>query len=910
MANDVQIDVKINGLGQASIAVKDLSKALDDFKGPSKKVQDNIKDVEGSLNSLATKGFGNLAKVAVGAFGTFAALFAGREIIQSAIDDEKSINDLNITLANLGIYSKQTSEEMQKFTDQIQKTTIYSDDQATSVINLLGAMTKLDSEGLKKATQASLDLASTFKIDTETAARAVGKAIDGNYEALKRYRIEVKPAATESERLANTMEALAKFAGRSQADLSTFGGALSFLKNGFDSVLESIGKVVVQDPLIAGLIKTIGEGFFKLGETIKDAGFSITDSFIKILDALISWGVSFQTIATSVIVPATIAIGVAFYNMFNLVKVQAGIATAAMVTFQTVITGGLYLAIAGLTFFFVKSAEEFGGWGNLFKAMGLQIAIWAKNVQIKFVEVQLYFAELSNSIGQTISSVSDKFNKLLGIETPKVEVDTSNVDAYNKKINSLNNEVDNLGNNIVKLGKASEENKEKDPFKSMRDSLVVMRAKFEETKESIKNGGKLGSESLIDTKKVISDFQALYKELDGLQQGDLGRAKAVYEQKIKIITDYQSTIRTTDKNREQEVKSSNEALLNLAIGFEKQKADIEKKAEEERIKKRTEQVNAAKSDPLGTLAGIDKKVTKEIDFVITPKVQGLVEGFGEVFSKGAEGARSMLVGATAGAIDTILPGVGSALKPFIDVFSQGAEQTEKMVTEFLGAIPTFVTNVLTAIPAFFSAIVREVPKVVNKIISEIPKVITSFLNSIPIILKEFLNSIPVLINALMVELPTVINSLALQMPFIAFELISSLVKSVPYLVESMAKALYNGIIQLFNNLVGSVGSVFGFAEGGKIVKGGIQGKDSVPIAVMPGELVADRSLTRQMQNFFDNNPNASSGGGGGNDVTNALLAQILNLLGQPQEVSTSVQFNNKTLADIFINLNRVNARLV
>lgn len=900
MANEISVDVIINGLDQNTISIKNLTDALNGLAKPSKDTQENLKKTEDALTNLTNKGFGKLASVAVASIGTVAALFAGREIIQAAIEQENSINDLNVTLQSLGIYSKETSQELQDFADQLQQTTKYSDDQVISSLNLIGAMTTLDKDGLKKATQASLDLASTFKLDVETASRIVGKGIEGNTERFKGFGIEVKKGATESENLANILQALSRQQGRSQAELQTFGGALAFLKNGFGELLASIGDVIIKDPLITKMITNIGEGFFKLADFVKGLGVSLTGTIIKILDVLGNWGVTFESIAYSTIIPAVIAIGVAFASQFNAIAFASGVASAALITFQTVITGGLYLALAGMIAYFIKLRDEAGSWSGLFEGMATQIAIWAKTAQLKFTEVGLYFSELRNKLIGGFLDLNDSFNKLLGIKAPKIEVDTKNVDEYKNKINQLNLQIDSLVGNIARIGDEGEKQKGKDFFSEQKNSLIKLQEELKKTQSSLfsSGGGKVTSKSFVDTEQIKKDFESLYKDLQGLDQGETGRIEAEFKRREETIQKYIS------KFGDAEGKGA-EALLALYTDTESKRAAIEKKSQEERLKARQEEVNRIKANPIGDLVGFNKKITEQIDLVITPKIQGLVEGFGEAFAKGKEGAKNLLVSATSGAIDTILPGVGSAIKPFLDVFAQGPEATQKMVEEFLGAVPTFVSNLIRSVPAFIGTIVKEVPKIINQMVEEIPKVILEFANQIPTIIFSFIESIPSIVTSLVDRLPILINELAAQMPFIAFELITSIVKNIPYLVGQIAVALYNAVVNMFNQL-NPFGddNVFGFAEGGKIVKGGIAGKDSVPARVMPGELIVDRSLTQQMQDFFDN----TNSGGANNDVTNALLANVIDLLSRPQEINTSVQVNNRTLAEIMINLNRINAR--
>lgn len=829
MANEISVDVKINGLDQNTISIKNLTDALNGLAKPAKQTQEGLKKTEDSILSLANKGFGKLAAVAAASIASVAALFAGKEIIQAAIEQENSINGLNLTLQSLGIYSKETSDELQAFADQLQKTTKFSDDQVISSINLIGALTTLDKDGLKQATQASLDLASTLKLDVDSASKLIAKGIAGNTEQFKRYGIEVKKGASESENLTNILEALSRQQGRSQADLNTFSGALAFVSNGFGELLASIGDVIIKDPLINKFILKLGEGLFFLADNVKNASLSITDFAIDVLSALS--------------------------------KIENG--------FDSTIT---------------------------------IIAIWAKEVQIKFTEVGLFFAELRSNLESGFISLNEKFSALFGVQTKKINIDTSSVDQYKSKLTGLNTQVDVLLKKVNDLG----EGRTGGFFFKQTEDLKKLREEIKKTQDSFSNNnGRATAKSFIDTDAIKKEFESLYKSLEGLDKGETGRLEAEFRQREAIIKKYIAQFGDAEGKGSQ-------ALLALTEDTNKKRAEIEKKALEERIKLRQEEVNRIKANPIGDLLGFNKKITEQIDLVITPKVQGLVEGFGEAFAKGKEGAKNLLVSATSGAIDAILPGVGSAIKPFLDVFAQGPEATQKMVEEFLGAVPQFVTNLIRSVPAFIQTIIRETPKIVNQLVQEVPKVIQEFLKSIPTIINEFVNSVPSIINALVIQLPFLINQLALQMPFIAFSFVEALIKNIPYLISQTVNALIQGIKDQIKGIFGGGGDddgllgigFLGLADGGKIVRGGIAGKDSVPAAVMPGELIVDQALTKKMQDYFDGS------GGQGNDVTNALLVNVIDLLSRPQEIQTSVQVNSRTFADIMINLSRINARTV
>jgi hypothetical protein len=106
-----------------------------------------------------------------------------------------------------------------------------------------------------------------------------------------------------------------------------------------------------------------------------------------------------------------------------------------------------------------------------------------------------------------------------------------------------------------------------------------------------------------------------------------------------------------------------------------------------------------------------------------------------------------------------------------------------------------------------------------------------------------------------------------------------------------------------SGIVSETLSNIGFASGG-VVPGVISGVDKVPAMLTPGELVVPRDLVGALGSFLEN----QSGGASGQDT--AILMAILQAVQAPIAVNSSVQVNQSAFADIMLQLNRQNARVV
>jgi hypothetical protein len=73
---------------------------------------------------------------------------------------------------------------------------------------------------------------------------------------------------------------------------------------------------------------------------------------------------------------------------------------------------------------------------------------------------------------------------------------------------------------------------------------------------------------------------------------------------------------------------------------------------------------------------------------------------------------------------------------------------------------------------------------------------------------------------------------------------------------------------------------------------------------MPGELVVPRDLVGALGAFLENQGNGASG------QDTAILMAILQAVQAPISINSSVQVNQSAFADIMLQLNRQNARVV
>lgn len=190
--------------------------------------------------------------------------------VAAAQVQEDAINDLNSALARTGQYTRETSQELQAYASSLQESSKYGDEAILTTMSLIQSLGGLEKEGLKGATQATLDMAAALNIDLKAAATLVGKAAAGEVSSFTRYGVAITKGKDAAETFANTLEALkTKFGGAAAAQVKTYSGAVQQLKNTFGDTTEEIGFVFTQNAALLGSIDVLNRAFKEGGEEVK-----------------------------------------------------------------------------------------------------------------------------------------------------------------------------------------------------------------------------------------------------------------------------------------------------------------------------------------------------------------------------------------------------------------------------------------------------------------------------------------------------------------------------------------------------------------------------------------------------------------------------------------------------------------
>lgn len=229
------------------------------------------------------------------------AAMATLVFFKKAIDfwwkQDASLNSMNLSLVNQGIYTKNLSKSYQEMALSIQEKTQFADEE------VMAAQASLQSYmGEKKITQrvmmAVADFASRNGGDLAMVADLIGRTISSSDNHLQRYGIEIDEHAKGAERLSQALRGIeSKWGGQARASVQGL-GAIKQMKNSLSSVMEKMGSALT--PFVVYLARSITElavylqnsSVFLNGITLLGNGFNVASSAFKAVMSAISESLS------------------------------------------------------------------------------------------------------------------------------------------------------------------------------------------------------------------------------------------------------------------------------------------------------------------------------------------------------------------------------------------------------------------------------------------------------------------------------------------------------------------------------------------------------------------------------------------------------------------------------------------
>lgn len=219
---------------------------------------------------------------------------------KAANEEELQLTRLANALQLSGQYSRDAFNGLKEFSDEMERSTGIEAELVQANLALLSSMTKLDSEGLKKAQKAALDLSNAYNVDLKTATQLIGKGIEGNTSQFSRYGIAVEEGATKAENLANIQKALSGIQGAAAGTAETFTGLQVRLANNYGKISEEAAKTVVQNEAVREVMKTLSAMLDETASSIQGNNTSLKqlvgEGLVLFIDTLVLTTITLDTL--------------------------------------------------------------------------------------------------------------------------------------------------------------------------------------------------------------------------------------------------------------------------------------------------------------------------------------------------------------------------------------------------------------------------------------------------------------------------------------------------------------------------------------------------------------------------------------------------------------------------------------
>lgn len=246
------------------------------------KIADAGKDAGGVFSNLTKEvkstalGFVSAQAIIGAVQGSFRTLVG---FVESSVDSyasaEAAAKKMTVALQAQGTAAPETIAAFNDLASSFQNTTVYSDDLINQMEALLTQVGDVAPSQMKKALSAATDLASGLGIDLQQATMLVGKAFAGETGTLSRYGIVIDQAKLKAEGMPAVLDAIQqKFGGQAQAELDTYSGKLKQIANDWDNIKESVGKQIIEDPILQALLRTTAQEVKKQSEAVDGADSS------------------------------------------------------------------------------------------------------------------------------------------------------------------------------------------------------------------------------------------------------------------------------------------------------------------------------------------------------------------------------------------------------------------------------------------------------------------------------------------------------------------------------------------------------------------------------------------------------------------------------------------------------------
>lgn len=259
-----------------------------------------------------------------GALRTGAIAYFTRDFVKAFSQQEMAVAELSEALKRQGQYSAAAAKQLNKYSEELQKQTVYADDAIASGMALIENISGLSRDQLPAAAKAAIGFADALKIDLQSAFMLLGRSAAGQNQLWTRYGVVLDMTKSKEEIFQDVLAMGNKHFATSTALAETATGKVKQFGNAIGDLKETLGAVIMEGmtPIISAL-KAITAGFNAMPEAIRMpiATIGLLIAVLKVL------GISFASMWTAALGPIGLVVaGITLVytaiktNLFGIVK--------------------------------------------------------------------------------------------------------------------------------------------------------------------------------------------------------------------------------------------------------------------------------------------------------------------------------------------------------------------------------------------------------------------------------------------------------------------------------------------------------------------------------------------------------------------------------------------------------------
>jgi hypothetical protein len=221
------------------------------------------------------------AKVAFQAIGIAVAAFTAEMVkaTKAAMEQEKQTMALRSILKELGLATREETDALIKYSEALQLTTAYSDEEIQAGMAMLGTF-QMTADQIRETMPRLLDMASYVSmnegrhIELTDAAKRFGMALNDNVGLMKRWGVILNEEAVEADRYNGLLVSIDEnYKNQADTYVKTTEGAMKRMRNMYNELEEALGFGLL--PYLKEYIKLMTEemqGADGLATQLKDLG--------------------------------------------------------------------------------------------------------------------------------------------------------------------------------------------------------------------------------------------------------------------------------------------------------------------------------------------------------------------------------------------------------------------------------------------------------------------------------------------------------------------------------------------------------------------------------------------------------------------------------------------------------------